>query len=53
VYSDLQVKYRDPVQQPSSRFSGPPQTLQTELAKEATELQSQVTSTEAPNTDCP
>lgn len=41
----LQVKYREDVQKElsSSLFSSLPQTLQTELAKEVTELQSQVT----------
>lgn len=43
--SSLQVKYREHVQKDlsSSQFSSLPQTLQTERAKEVTELQSQVT----------
>lgn len=43
--SSLQVKYKEDVQKElsSSLFCSLPQTLQTELAKEVTELQSQVT----------
>lgn len=43
--SSLQVKYKEDVQKAlsSSLFSSLPHTLQTELAKEVTELQSQVT----------
>lgn len=45
----LQVKYKEDVQKDlsSALFSSLPQTLQTELAKEVTELQSQVTNTDS------
>lgn len=45
LWCSLQVKYKEEVQKelPSSLFSSLPQTLQTELAKEVTALQSQVT----------
>lgn len=45
LWCSLQVKYKEEVQKElsSSLFSSLPQTLQTELAKEVTALQSQVT----------